>query len=253
MPMNRRYASQPKRSLPDSAMRPLSVSSLRPRLRTVSIIPGIENLAPERTETSSGLAGSPKPLPVRSLDLACTASSMSSHRPVRQLLAVGEVVVAGLGGDREAGRGRQAGERHLGEARALAAEQVLHRAVAFGGARAPGVDVALGGDVRTVGGCCGSGPSWAGSLAGRRARSAAARGRIAGIGVELYAAPLRAPGLRAGCDGPREPACRSPCAAARAAGHAPRATLGRVRRRARSTGSAGRTRRPDHAHRSATA
>ncbi len=69
----------------------------------------------------------------------------------RQLLAAGEVVVAGLGGDRESRRGRQAGEGHLGQAGALAAEQVLHRAVAFGRARAPGVDVALGGDVRPVG------------------------------------------------------------------------------------------------------
>ena len=31
-----------------------TVASLRPRLRTVSIMPGIETRAPERTETSSG-------------------------------------------------------------------------------------------------------------------------------------------------------------------------------------------------------
>ena len=33
-----------------------TVSSLRPRLSTVSIMPGIEARAPERTETSSGFA-----------------------------------------------------------------------------------------------------------------------------------------------------------------------------------------------------
>jgi hypothetical protein len=33
-------------------------------LRTVSIIPGIETRAPERTETSSGSAASPNLLPV---------------------------------------------------------------------------------------------------------------------------------------------------------------------------------------------
>ena len=117
-------------------MRPARVSSLRPRLRTVSIMPGIENLAPERTETSSGLSGSPKPLPERA-STSCIASRTSSQRPVGQLLAGREVVVAGFGRDGEARRGRQAGEGHLGQAGALAAEQVLHGAVAFGAARRP--------------------------------------------------------------------------------------------------------------------
>ena len=40
-----------------------TVSSFKPRLRTVSIMPGIENAAPERTDTSSGFFGSPKRLP----------------------------------------------------------------------------------------------------------------------------------------------------------------------------------------------
>ena len=39
-------------------------ASLRPRLRTVSIMPGIENLAPERTDTSSGSLGSPSLRPI---------------------------------------------------------------------------------------------------------------------------------------------------------------------------------------------
>ena len=152
--MNRRYASQPKRSLPVSAIRPCSVCSLRPRLRTVSIIPGIENLAPERTDTSSGFFASPKPLPDRR-STSRIASRTSSHRPAGSCLAGREVVVAGLGRDRESGRRRQAGDRHLGEARALAAEQVLHAAVAFGRPLAPGVDVALGGLVGSIGTGCG--------------------------------------------------------------------------------------------------
>ncbi len=57
--MKRRRASSANRSSPASSARPRVVSSLRPRLRTVSIMPGIENLAPERTLTSSGLRGSP--------------------------------------------------------------------------------------------------------------------------------------------------------------------------------------------------
>ena len=43
---------------------PATDVSLRPRLRTVSIIPGIENGAPERTETSSGSSTSPSCLPI---------------------------------------------------------------------------------------------------------------------------------------------------------------------------------------------
>ncbi|KRT63159.1 MAG: hypothetical protein XU10_C0014G0016 [Chloroflexi bacterium CSP1-4] len=65
--------------------------------------------------------------------------------PVGKLLAGVEVVVAGFGGDGEAGRHRQAGAGHLGQAGALAAEQVAHRRVALGLAGAPGVDVALRG------------------------------------------------------------------------------------------------------------
>ena len=39
-------------------------SSLSPRLRTVSIMPGMETAAPERTESSNGLRPSPNFLPV---------------------------------------------------------------------------------------------------------------------------------------------------------------------------------------------
>ncbi len=78
--MKRRYASQPKRSLPVRAIRPWSVSSFKPRFSTVSIMPGIENFAPERTLTRSGSAALPKPLPV-CVSTSLTASSTSSQSP----------------------------------------------------------------------------------------------------------------------------------------------------------------------------
>ena len=90
--------------------------------------------------------------------------------PVGQLLAGGEVVVARFGRDREAGRGRQAGLRHLGEPGALAPEQVLHRAVALGRAAAPRVDVALAGLVGAVG------------RGGRRCHSASSLGAARPVG-----------------------------------------------------------------------
>ena len=93
-------------------------------------MPGIENLAPERTLTSSGLAGSPKPLPV-SLSTCVDGLENVVPQALGQLLARGEVVVAGLGRDREPGRHRQTGIGHLGEAGALATQQVTHRGVAF--------------------------------------------------------------------------------------------------------------------------
>ena len=43
---------------------PATVPSLRPRLSTVSIIPGMDSRAPERTDTSSGLSPSPKRRPM---------------------------------------------------------------------------------------------------------------------------------------------------------------------------------------------
>ena len=92
---------------------------------------------------AEALAGPPLDLAHRLEDVVPEA--------VRELLARGEVVVAGGGRDREAGRRRQARAGHLGEAGALAAEQVLHRAAALGRAVAPGVDVALGGLVGALG------------------------------------------------------------------------------------------------------
>ena len=90
----------------------------------MSIIPGIENLAPERTLTSSGSAGSPSFLPIVLLDLADGLGDLVVER--RRPAAV-EVGAAGVGGDGEPRRHRQLEHRgHLGEVGALAAEQVLH-------------------------------------------------------------------------------------------------------------------------------
>ncbi len=52
--------------VPVAEASPSTATSFRPRLRIVSIIPGIEIAAPERTETSSGSSGSPKRFPARS-------------------------------------------------------------------------------------------------------------------------------------------------------------------------------------------
>jgi hypothetical protein len=62
--ISRRYESQAKRSLPACLARPCTDSSFSPMLRTVSIIPGIENFAPERTDTSSGSSGAPSARPI---------------------------------------------------------------------------------------------------------------------------------------------------------------------------------------------
>ena len=92
-------------------------------------MPGIESRAPERTETSSGFFRSPNFLPVCCSSEAIAALHLlAQRRRIRPL--VGVVVGADLGGDREPGRHRQPDAAHLGEVRALAAEQRLHRSVA---------------------------------------------------------------------------------------------------------------------------
>ena len=81
----------------------------------VSIIPGIENFAPERTETSSGLSVDPSVAPAAfSSFLTCSSISRSMAAGIFCFLLV--VDVADLGGDRESGRHRQPGVGHLGEA-----------------------------------------------------------------------------------------------------------------------------------------
>ena len=77
---NRRYESYANRSLSVCLANPPTDASLSPRLRTVSIIPGIENGAPERTDTSSGSTSSPRRLPILASS-AASAAATSSSRP----------------------------------------------------------------------------------------------------------------------------------------------------------------------------
>ncbi len=72
-----RVAGRPARA-------PRPSSTFRPRLRIVSIIPGIEIAAPERTETSSGSLASPNRFPVCSSSRA-TLPRISSSRPLGNL------------------------------------------------------------------------------------------------------------------------------------------------------------------------
>ena len=62
---------------------PSTVSSFNPRLSTVSIMPGMEARAPERTETSSGFSGSPNRDPTTdsmwSMPASTSAASASGY------------------------------------------------------------------------------------------------------------------------------------------------------------------------------
>ena len=102
-------------------------------------MPGIEARAPERTETSSGLAAIAEPM-----------ASLPAHARQRRIDLLGKVggigfvvlveIGADFGRDGEAGRHRQAERRHLRQIGALAAEQILHLAAAIGLFRAEGID-----------------------------------------------------------------------------------------------------------------
>ena len=98
----------------------------------MSIIPGIDSRAPERTETSSGSSASPSRLPARSSS-ARSASASSLGEPVGLGAVVAHVLHARLRGDGEAGRHALRAEhaRHLRDVRALAAEQLAHVAAAL--------------------------------------------------------------------------------------------------------------------------
>jgi hypothetical protein len=106
-------------------------------------MPGIENLAPDRTDTSSGSLGSPslRPIAFSSLNTWVGDLVVETLGPP----AV-HVVAAGVGRHREARRDRQLQHgRHLGEVGTLATQQVLvgHRGLAV--LVIEGVDVHLGG------------------------------------------------------------------------------------------------------------
>ena len=61
--MNLRYESQANRGFPDDCARDSATSGVIPTFNTVSIMPGIENFAPDRTETNSGFDTPPNCLP----------------------------------------------------------------------------------------------------------------------------------------------------------------------------------------------
>ena len=108
-------------------------------MSTVSIMPGIEARAPERTETSSGALPSPKPRPV----MRPTSASRRVHslgQAVGIAFAVFVIMRADFRRDRETGRDWQAEIGHFGQIGALAAEQVAHVGCTFGLAVAEGID-----------------------------------------------------------------------------------------------------------------
>src|SRR5579859_6605082 len=107
----------------------MTTSSFKPILRTVSIMPGMENLAPERQETSNGLAGSPKVLAV-SFSICRSDVRVCSHMPAGNCSPAARCI-ASLGADDEAGWYRQTKAGHFGQVGALAAQQVAHLAVAL--------------------------------------------------------------------------------------------------------------------------
>ncbi len=65
--------------MPVFAIRPGMVSLVRPTFRTVSIMPGIERRAPDRTEISSGFFGSPNFFPITFSVFAIAFATSSSR------------------------------------------------------------------------------------------------------------------------------------------------------------------------------
>ena len=102
--INLRKLSSTKRSLPVRSMRALTVTSFKPRLSTVSIMPGMEAAAPLRTDTSRGLGPLPKVLPNFFSNSANAASTWgailakSSFLPILPNSAHASVVMVNPGG-----------------------------------------------------------------------------------------------------------------------------------------------------------
>ena len=91
----------------------------------VSIMPGMESRAPERTETSKGRSLSPSFLPTDFSTFASAASTSASSPRRISALVLGKIG-ADFGRDREPGRNWQTDSRHLGEIGAFPPEQRLH-------------------------------------------------------------------------------------------------------------------------------
>ena len=120
---------------------PSTVSSLRPRLRTVSIMPGIENFAPDLTETRSGFEGVAE-ISFRLLPRSCGSAfqNLVPH-PLRKFLSRAVVGITGLGRDRKPRWYRQPGISHLRQAGAFAAQKILHIAAPVGMAFGKEIDI----------------------------------------------------------------------------------------------------------------
>src|SRR5579883_1058378 len=103
--------------------------SFIPRFRMVSIIPGIENLAPERTETRSGDSASPN----LCQQLFQPGQSLIHFLPdgVRKLIAIFEINPACGCRNCKSGWDGQPRIGHLGKARTFAAQNVFHVALSF--------------------------------------------------------------------------------------------------------------------------
>ena len=84
-------------------------------------MPGMENLAPERQETNSGLVGSPNFLPA-CFSTSLRAASIWSHMTLREFTGLAEFIT-GFGGDGETGRNRHSGACHIGQACAFPTQQ----------------------------------------------------------------------------------------------------------------------------------
>ena len=131
MATNRRQASQAKRSLPVSRIRPCD---------GVGVEAQVEDRVHHARHAEGGARAHADQQRVLGVAEALAGLLLErlhvGHDVVpqarRQLLARGVVGVAGLGRDREARRDRQARVRHLGQAGALAAEERAHRRVALG-------------------------------------------------------------------------------------------------------------------------
>ncbi len=93
-------------------------------------MPGIENAAPDRTDTSNGFFASPNFLPTF-FSISARAATTCSHMPSGNCLSLVVKSVAGFGGHDEPRRNGQAGAGHLAEAGAFAAEERFVIAVAF--------------------------------------------------------------------------------------------------------------------------
>ncbi len=96
--MNRRRLSKAMRGFPVRQMRPCTLVAFMPTLRIVSIIPGIDRSAPDRTETNSGARASPRrrfvvcssqPIPATSpLCNAFIAFSSPATTPAQRLVGM---------------------------------------------------------------------------------------------------------------------------------------------------------------------